>query len=34
MYEGKSALPNTAKKLLEPYVVYSGLGSSKLLQIG
>tara|TARA_R100001440_G_scaffold7442_2_gene14611 strand:+ start:9828 stop:10484 length:657 start_codon:yes stop_codon:yes gene_type:complete len=34
MYEGKSALPNTAKKLLEPYVIYSGLGSSKLLQIG
>jgi hypothetical protein len=34
MYEGKSALPPTARKLLDPYVVFSGLGSSKLLQIG
>ena len=34
MYEAKSSLPPTAKKLLEPFVVYSGLGSSKLLQLG
>ena len=34
MYEGKTSLPPTAKKLLEPYVVYSGLGSSKLMSIG
>ena len=34
MYEGKTSLPSTAKKLLEPYVVYSGLGSSKLMSVG
>ena len=34
MYEGQTSLPTTARKLLDPYVVYSGLGSSKLLQIG
>jgi uncharacterized phiE125 gp8 family phage protein len=34
MYEGKTSLPATATKLLAPYVVYSGLGSSKLMSIG
>jgi uncharacterized phiE125 gp8 family phage protein len=34
MYEAKSSLPPTAKKLLSPYIVYSGLGSSKFLQLG
>jgi len=34
MYEGKTSLPATAGRLLSPYVVYSGLGSSKLMSIG
>jgi len=34
MYEGKTSLPVTAAKLLSPYVVYSGLGSSKLMSLG
>ena len=34
MYEVQTSLLTTARKLLDPYVVYSGLGSSKLLQIG
>lgn len=34
MYEGKTSMPSTATKLLSPYVVYSGLGSSKLMSIG
>ena len=34
MYEGKTSLPATATKLLAPYVVYSGLGSSKLMSLG
>ena len=34
MYEGKTSLPLTAKKLLSPYVVYSGMGSSKLMSLG
>ena len=34
MYEGKTSLPVTATKLLSPYVVYSGLGSSKLMSLG
>lgn len=34
MYEGKTSLPITANKLLAPYVVYSGLGSSKLMSLG
>ena len=34
MYEGKTSMPSTATKLLAPYVVYSGLGSSKLMSIG
>lgn len=34
MYEGKTSLPATATKLLAPYVVYSGMGSSKLMSLG
>ena len=34
MYEGKTALPATATKILAPYVVYSGMGSSKLMSLG
>ena len=34
MYEGKTSLPATASRLLSPYVVYSGLGSSKLMSLG
>ena len=34
MYEGKTSLPSTASKVLAPYVVYSGLGSSKLMSLG
>lgn len=34
MYEGKTSMPSTASKVLAPYVVYSGLGSSKLMSLG
>ena len=34
MYEGKTSLPATATRLLAPYVVYSGMGSSKLMSLG
>jgi len=34
MYEGKTSFPSTASKVLAPYVVYSGLGSSKLMSLG
>jgi hypothetical protein len=34
MYEGKTSMPSTASKVLAPYVVYSGLGSSKLMSVG
>ena len=34
MYEGKTSLPATASRLLSPYVVYSGMGGSKLMSLG